>query len=266
MIFNTCIYGTVKDSDDNLIVDSKVDMKYVSYDFSKVIEKEFVNTTGAYQFNLGDSDILTLNTKADSRDVVVISNVVDDEVTYSAKEVVGDRLFIEHNMIDSGSNSTTTDEASSDDVSKTSVTKVIHLVDSQVSLYSYYKVEFDDVVIYEQNGSELYFRPKVLGEHKITQSAINSTTGDISSKEYTIDVLQTENQFVSLDYIYYTKRKKVIRIELPQFVKDSLILADGFYYEGNLLIGKVESLKSVVMEYYNGKVILKSYLGDILDY
>jgi len=266
MIHNTCIYGTVKDTDDNLITDTTVKMKYISYNFENIIEKEYENKIGTYQFNLGDSDVLTFAEDHHIGDVVIITNETNGTITYSNKVILKREYFIEHNIVDEGSVTVIDDEANNEDNSKTTVVKAIILEELSDVLYSYYSVKIDDELVYECNGPKLIYKPTQDGEHKVTQYAVNKTTGDITSKELTIDVLQTEWITKSLDYIFYTKRKKILRCELPKFVTDTLILADGWYYENGKLMGKHDKLGQLEMEYYNGKVIVKTYIGDIIDY
>jgi len=265
MINNTCIYGTVEDASGDPVIDTTVTMKYIKYDFSKVIEKEYDNSTGAYQFNLGDSDILTMNEASYKNDVVIISNIKDDVVDYSDKVVLQGDTFVENNIV-VGDYTENSDEVSAEDGSYSTVVKHIVLEDTSEYLYSYYKVVVDDEIVYEVDSNRLEYLPKVTGEHVITQYGVNSTTGDITSKEWTIDVMQSVSEIRSLDYIFYNKRNKMLRAILPQHVQDTLILEDGWYFDKGVLLGKSKTLKTVEMDYYNGKVIVRGYIGDIIDY
>jgi len=267
MINNTCIYGTVTDGVDP-IVDSTVRLRYVKYDFSVVLDKEWDNTTGAYQFHLGDADMLTLNTGSYKDDVVIISNTNNgnSDATYSDKLVLGEDRYYELDIVDDGSLVIDSEEASADDESTNTIARSIILNETSESLYSYYEVSVDGEVVHGEDCSRLVYNPAVVGEHKVVHSAVNSTTAEISVVEYTIDVQQSRVEIESIDYVFYSKRKKVLRAELPQHVKDTLILADGWYYEGGMLMGKHEKLGQLEMDYYNGKVIVKGYIGDIIDY
>ena len=266
MINNTCIYGRVLDGNDELIEDSTVTMKYVRWDFSQVLEKEWENTTGAYQFNLGDTDMLTLAEKSMVGDVVILRNEIDGEVGYSQKLVLGLDRYYEWDIIDDGSLVEDEDEAAGIDESTNVVAKALIVNELSESLYSYYSVEVDGEKVWEGDVRRLEYIPKVTGDHKVVHWAVNATTGEISSEEYTFDVQVSGVELESVDYIYYHKRKKVVRCDLPQHVKDTLILADGWYYEAGLLMGKKDNLGQLEMDYYNGKVIIRTYIGDILDY
>ena len=57
-----------------------------------------------------------------------------------------------------------------------------------------------------------------------------------------------------------------MRVFTPGFVRDTLLLADGWYYEGDKLIGTNGNLKELRMPYYNGDVVIKTYIGDIIDF
>jgi len=262
MIHNTCIYGTVKDGSDTIITNTTVNMKYVKYDFSNVLEQDYDNQTGAYQFNLGDSNLLTLSEDTNKDDVVIISN--DD--TYSARIVFDGNNYYEHNIIDDGSLVQNSDEAQAQDESTNTIVKSIIMHELSSSLYTYFEVLFNDERVYGADTHRLIYTPKELGEHIIRQWSINDTTGVVSSIDTTIDVQQTGNEIQSIDYVFYSKRKKILRAELPQHVTDTLILAQDWYYEGGLLIGKHSKLGQLEMDYYNGKVIIKGYIGDIIDY
>ena len=132
MIRNTCIYGTIVDGDDTPIIDTVVGLKYIKYDFSKVLEKEFENTSGAYQFNLGDSDMLTLETGSNVGDVCVVRH----EDTYSDKIVLTGNKYYEWNIVDDGSLVETDVEADSVDESTNKVVKAIILNESSEDLYN----------------------------------------------------------------------------------------------------------------------------------
>ena len=44
------------------------------------------------------------------------------------------------------------------------------------------------------------------------------------------------------------------------------MLEPGWYYENGKLYGKHSKLTPLEMDYYNGKVVIKTQVGDILDY
>jgi len=264
MIHNTCIYGTVSDGAGELILDSTVSMKYIKYDFSKVLEAEYANTTGAYQFNLGNTNMLTLDVATSNQDVVILSNSTN---RYSCKVVLdGNKWHYLHDIIDDSSGVATSDEANASDESTNIITRSITLNEYSDSLYSYYKVEYNGGIVYEIVSSKLDYLPANTGEHKVTHYAVNTTTGDITKVERLVDVQQDKYRVESVDYIFYTKKKKVLRAELPKYVTDTLILADGWYYENGKLVGIHNKLSQLEMDYYNGKVIVRGYIGDILDY
>jgi len=231
MIHNTCIYRTVEDGNGSLITDSTVSMTYVNWDFSIVLQEDYDNTTGAYQFNLGNTDMLTLAEHTNKNDVVVISNLVDGDTdnTYSEKIVLQDGLYYyEHNIVDDGSLVETTDTADAVDESMNIVVKEIILNEQSNDMHSYFEVKFGGHVIYKENTPILRYLPTNTGEHKITHKAINKTTADITEKEWTIDVGVGRYETVSLDYIFYTKKKKILRAELPQYVLNTIILPTGW--------------------------------------
>lgn len=261
MINNTCIYGLVTDGT-NPVTDTIVGMTYISYNFDTIIEKLYDNTTGAYQFNLGDSDLLTLSKASLKNDVVILTN----EDTYSTKLVLTSEVYQEFDIVDDGTLVVDAEEAAGVDESTNVVVMAIILQEYGQSLYNYYSVVVGEELRYETNDAELEYLPVELGEHIVTQKAVNETSGVISEVVHTIDVLQAEIRVGSIDYTFYAKKKKVIRVELPQTVRDTLVLETGWYYEGDKLIGKTQSLHEVRMSYYNGEVIIKSHIGDIIDY
>ena len=259
MINNTCIYGTVD------VPISTVKLKYIKYDFSMVLEKEYNNTTGAYQFNLGDADMLTLAVASTICDVCVISNETNGVIDYSDKVVLGIEHYYENNIV-TGTLVVDSEVADAVDETTNIVGQLLRFVEDSESMYNYYTVEAGGEVVYETNDGIMEYIPVTTGEYVVTHRAVNKTTGIISDVVHTIDVLESANRVSSIDYVYYCKRSKKQMIKLADYITDTLILATGWYYENGLLIGSNDKLADLVMPYYNGNVIIKSYVGDIIDF
>jgi hypothetical protein len=259
MIYNTVVCGTVD------TVTSVVKLKYMSHDLETVLEKEYANTEGAYEFHLGDEDMLTMNGWHSDGDVVVVQNWVAGALVYSDKIELSEYVYMYRHDI-AGNVVASLDEVSSVDESKNLLGKALIYEEDNLDIYSYYKVEFDGAIVYETNEARMRYVPEVDGEYTITHRGVNRTTGAISEVVYVVNVLEGVNETLSIDMVYYAKKDKVLKIELPEYVTRSLMLEPGWYYEGGLLLGKKLGYADTVMHYYNGKVVVKTQIGDIVDY
>lgn len=262
MISNTCVYGTTPS------VASLVEMKYISYNFEEIIEKSHTSTQGIYQFHLGDTDMLTIARGGRSGDSMVLMSYTDSGTlehasTYVIEEIGG----INRYDLDTGAGIVVdTNEAAMVDNSTNIAAQLMKYEEDVSTLYSYFKIELGGEIKAESNGEAIKYVPVINGEYTVTQKSVNSTSGLITEKITIVDVLGANQEILSIDYVFYGKKNKVLQVELPSYVTSSLILEAGWYYENNKLLGKNSKLAAIEMPYARGKVIIKSQVGDIVDY
>jgi len=267
MIFNMCIQGSVIDSNGDIITDSKVLCKYVNHDMTMIIENEYQNTDGIYQFNLGNIDSLGVNGKIEDGDVVLLSNIVNDVIVCTNIIYLNnDTMMYNVDLISDDDFEENDDEAKAQNEDNNVIAYCIIREELSDNLYTYFNVSYNDEIVYESNKRQMIFIPKNIGDHTVVQRSINITTGEISEKIETIDIKQSEYITKEINYVFYAKKKKIVRCDLPQFVKDTLILDVGWKWMGDTLIGSTTKLGETKMKYFNGSVIIKGMIGDIIDY
>ena len=133
------------------------------------------------------------------------------------------------------------------------------------NLYSYFEVSKDSNIVYTNNET-LDWVPRESGNYKILHRVYNRSNLDVSERIINIEILENYIETKSINYVYYSKRDKIIQIELPDYVLGTVILDYGFYIENNKLYGKLGEYKSIKLLYSRGKIIIKPQIGDILDY
>lgn len=260
MIFNYCIYG-------NVLPNYSGEIRITAYDntLTEVFSKSY-NIIDEYQFNLGDRDLFDINYKLRPGSTVVLTL---GNKFYKIK-LTKDFL---HNF-DINLNETQTISTSiasdSDNLLETLriVTDKLILRETDVNIYSYYEVRkglIPNELVYSGN-EELNWIPKENGNYNILHRVYNSSNLQVSESIININILENYIETNSIDYIYYCKRDKIIRIELPDYVKNTIILSNGFYIENGNIYGKLTTLKNVELLYSRGKIIIKPQIGDILDY
>ena len=145
------------------------------------------------------------------------------------------------------------------------ITDKIILREINDNIYGYYEVRKLDEKVYFSND-ELNWVPKESGNYDILHRVLNKSNQEVSESIINVDVLENYVEVNSVDYVFYSKKGKIIQIELPNYVLGTTILEHNFYIENNKLYGKLDSLKSVELNYSRGKIIVKPQIGDILDY
>lgn len=260
VIYNQTIYGTISNAGE--LYSGDIMVLVWSYDFSISKTKTYTITNGEYQINLGDSDLFGPNHDYNGAETVIIQTV---PLTYSGKVdlvknscILHDIQIETYNQVQAEANVTTE--------RKVITANALLLTELEVAMYSYFMIEFDGNKIHEANGQFTRFYPEFDGEYTITQKGVNITTGIYSEKVSTITLFDGLVNLDTLDYIFYTKRNIVIKLELPEFVVNTLLLAPNWYVENGFVFGKKNKLNDIIMPYAKGSVIIKTQVGDLLDY
>ena len=257
MIFNYCIYGDILPSYSG-------EVKITVYDntITEIYSKTIV-VQDEYQFNLGDRDLFDINHKLKNGSTVVIT-ISDKYYIIKLTENFLHKYDIDLNEIKISSNTVASDN---DDLLETIriLTDKLILRITDNNLYSYFEVSKDSNIVYTNNET-LDWVPRESGNYNILHRVYNSSNLDVSESIINIEILENYIETKSIDYVYYSKRDKIIQIELPDYVLGAVILDYGFYIENNKLYGKLGMYKSIELLYSRGKIIIKPQIGDILDY
>jgi hypothetical protein len=260
LIYNQTIYGDITTNGVTPYVGDMTILVW-NYDFSFSASKT-ITVSGEYQFNLGDSDLFGASHNYTGFETVIIQTT---PLTFSNRVKLPSSSCINYD-IDISGHVDVTAEANMDTDRKVITADVLLLTEYEDAMYNYFSVELDGEILHEANGSFTRFYPEQDGEYTITQKGVNVTTGVYSEKVSTVTLFDGLITLDSLDYIFYTKKNIIIQIELPDFVINTLILESNWYFENGKLIGKNTGLSSTVMPYSKGKVIVKTQIGDIVDY
>lgn len=256
MIYNYCIYGELQG------YSGPISIEWYSKDLLEYKVKT-VQCDNIFQFNLGDRDLCDLNhlPKQGETIRIYIDNVYSKNFVLDNNDIM--EVFIDLN-----------DYNETDNLANANNTLVRVLTDKYIieedneEIYSYFKVEKNSILIQEGNGTRLDFIPKESGDYVITQRGYNSSeiNPDIIEKVMNISVLENYTETNSIDYVYWIKKKKIVKLELPEYVRSTMLLPNGFYVENNVIYGIHDRLAPLVIPYSRGSVIIKSQVGDILDY
>lgn len=259
MIFNYCIYGDILPSYTGDVTITVYDNTLTEI-YSKTIFIE-----NEYQFNLGDRDLFDINYKLRKGSTAIIT--VDNKF-YKIK-LSEDFLHNYDIDLDEIKIPTATTAEDFDDLLETFriVTDKLVLREFDDNVYSYFEVINTsnlDIVYY--SNEELNWIPREHGNYNILHRLYNSSNLEVSESIININIFENYIETMSIDYIYYSKRDKIIQIELPEYVLNTVILKDTFYIANNKLYGKLTNLKPIELLYSRGKIIVKPQIGDILDY
>ncbi len=257
MIFNYCIYG-------DILPLYSGEIKITIYDntITEVYTKT-LTVENEYQFNLGDRDLFGINYNLRNGSTAVIS-LQGKYFPIILGENYLHRFDINLNTLMSPTNSIASD---SDNLLKTVriITDKLILREIDNNLYSYFEVSKDTNIVYSGN-IELNWVPRESGNYNILHRVYNSSNLEVSESVINIDILENYVEVNSINYIYYCKRDKIIQIELPEYVLDTVLLTNGFYIENKKLYGKLVDFNIIELLYSRGKIIIKPQIGDILDY
>ena len=257
MIFNYCIYGDILPNYAGNITINVYDNTLTEI-YTKTISVE-----NEYQFNLGDRDLFDINYKLRNGSSTVIT--LDNKyykIQLSEEDI--HKFDIDLNISNTPSTSRASDSDSLLETWRVLTDKLV-LREIDPNIYSYYEVQKDAVKVYDSN-IELNWIPRENGNYNIIHRVYNSSNLEVSESIININILENYIETNSIDYIFYSKRDKIIQIELPDYVRNTIMLTNGFYIENNKIYGKLNSLKQVEMLYSRGKIIIKPQIGDILDY
>lgn len=258
MIFNYCIYGDILPSYSG-------EVKITVYDntiteiYSKTIEVQ-----NEYQFNLGDRDLFDINHKLKDGSTVVIS-IIDKYYIIKLTENFLHKYDIDLNEVKIPSDTVASDNDTLLETIRILTDKLILRITDN-NLYSYFEVKDVNSEIVYTNNETLDWIPRESGNYNILHRVYNSSNLEVSESIINIEILENYIETNSIDYVYYSKRDKIVQIELPDYVLGTVILDNGFYIENNKLYGKIDKYKSVELLYSRGKIIIKPQIGDILDY
>ena len=257
MIFNYCIYGDILPSYSG-------EIKITVYDntITEIYSKTIV-VQDEYQFNLGDRDLFDINHKLKSGSTVVIT-ILDKYYIIKLTENFLHKYDIDLNEIKIPSDTVASDNDNLLETIRILTDKLI-LRTTDNNLYSYFEVSKDTNIVYSGN-IELDWVPRESGNYNILHRVYNSSNLEVSESIINIEILENYIETKSIDYVYYSKRDKIIQIELPEYVLNTVLLTNGFYIENNKLYGKLDKYKSIELLYSRGKIIIKPQIGDILDY
>lgn len=279
MIFNYCIYGDVLSS-----YVGPISITVYNNSLTKIFSKTIqVDTTvdSEYQFNLGDRDLFGINHNliSGSTAVITVDNIPNKYYFLPISVSTHDLMQVSHIFkfdIDLNVNNIPTNTTSED--SKELLETVRILTDKIIldvvdtNMYSYFEVsDINSDIVYSDNI--MNWVPRVTGNYNIlirqyNSSEINVPTNEsgISETIVNINILENYVETNSIDYVFYSKRNKIIKIEVPDYVINTVLLTNGFYIENNKIFGKLSSLNSIELIYSRGKIIIKPQIGDILDY
>ncbi len=257
MIFNYCIYGDILPNYTGNVSITVYDNTLTEI-YSKTILCE-----DSYQFNLGDRELFDINysMRAGSTAVITINNKYY-QINLSENFLHNYNIDLNKTMIE-----TDTVASDSNELLQTFriITDKLFLKEPDINTYSYFEVLKDTELIYNSN-KELHWIPKNDGNYNIIHRMYNSSNLEVSESIININILENYIETASIDYIFYSKRDKIIQLELPDYVTNTLILSNGFYIENKKVLGKLSALNSIELLYSRGKVIIKPQIGDILDY
>jgi len=259
MIFNYTIFGIVSEQ----ITDEAIKITYYDKTLTQIYSKNIPIVNNSYQINLGDRDLLTINGKLEQGCSVLLT--------------IGD-IYCKRLILDLSSNILRHDiEPDDTDLLCRPATAIepvtYHSISDRIQVgfnkddgeYNYFMIEDSNgVKVYESN-STLDWSPKLAGSYKITQRSCGSEPMVVVLVT-TVMVMTDSINTTSVDYIFQVKKNKICRINLPDYVRDTLILPAGFYFQDSTLIGRVDTLKPKVLSYYRGEVIIQAQIGDIIDY
>ena len=279
MIFNYCIYGDVLSS-----YVGPISITVYNNSLTKIFSKTIqIDTTvdSEYQFNLGDRDLFGINHNliSGSTAVITVDSIPNKYYFLPISVSTHDLMQVSHILkfdIDLNVNNIPTNTTSED--SKELLETVRILTDKIIldvvdtNMYSYFEVsDINNDIVY--NDNIMNWVPRVTGNYNIlirqyNSSEINVPTNEsgISETIVNIDILENYVETNSIDYVFYSKRNKIIKIEVPDYVINTVLLTNGFYIENNKIFGKLPSLNDVELIYSRGKIIIKPQIGDILDY
>ena len=275
MIFNYVIYGNVTNGDDP-VTSGSATLTYYNKSLDTVLSKQyFISDKSMYVFNIGDSDLLSPNGKLDQDDIFILE-IYDSSSNklYSTgfKPNLSD-YFYELDIdisgfseIDASANFTTEHKIQILDIQAVSDSN-----SNIISSYNLYLKTGEDSsgnAIYELKNS--YYHNNILvipdqsGEYKLEENSINITTNELSKKETTFISVGSSAMIESLDFYYYCRLKKFIKIDLPtEVVVDKNTLPDGWELRHNdrQLFGELLKLAPVVIQHNYGKIIVKPQVG-----
>ena len=257
MIFNYCIYGDILPN-----YSGNITINIYDNTLTEIYTKT-LNIENEYQFNLGDRDLFDINYKLRNGSSAVITL---DNKYYKVllSEDFMHNFDIDLNIAQTPSISKAEDSDSLLNTLRVITDKLV-LKEIDTNIYSYYEVQKDSVKVYDSNV-ELNWIPRENGNYNIIHRVYNSSNLEVSESIININILENYIETNTIDYIFYSTRDKVIQIELPSYVVNTIILNNGFYIENNKILGKLNSLNQVEMLYSRGKIIIKPQIGDILDY
>lgn len=257
MIFNYCIYGDILPSYSG-------EVKITVYDNTITeIYSKTLTVENEYQFNLGDRDLFNINHKLKHGSTAVIT-ILDKYYIIKLTENFLHKYDIDLNEIKNPSDTVASDNDNLLETIRILTDKLILRITDN-NLYSYFEVSKDANIVYSGN-IELDWVPRESGNYNILHRVYNSSNLEVSESIINIEILENYIETKSIDYVYYSKRDKIVQIELPEYVLNTVLLTNGFYIENNKLYGKLDKYKSIELLYSRGKIIIKPQIGDILDY
>lgn len=259
IIYNQTIYGNITTNNNPYVGDIVV--LVWNADFSYHTSKTYT-VNGGYQINLGDHDLFGPNHKFTQNETIIIQTV---PLTYSNRVQLTGESCLEFD-IETNDYTQVIAESDSETDRKVITADVLLINEQEESIYSYFVVELNDEIVHQAHGNFTRFYPEVDGEYTITQKGVNITTGVYSEKISTVTLFDGLVTLDSLDYIFYTKKNIILQAELPEFVINTVILEPNWYIENNRLIGKNTGLSPTIMQYSKGNVIIKTQIGDIVDF
>lgn len=237
MIFNYTIYGNINRTSGYLT------LKYFSYDLDYSVQKDFlIDSSGTYQFNLGDTDLLGLNYNVSKGDVCIIE-YYDSTKEFSGLVQIDPLDNITEYNINVSSLIETTDIASFS-ISESLVKTTNHKVTQIGSLYNYFSIKdlTEDKVLSENNSEEFYFVPVQSHLYSVKQKALNYTSSNITEKEYIFNAIVSgasitrSNKCKSInDSIKILFMSNDIAPDISIYKDSTLLESSSMQHEGNLL-------------------------------
>jgi len=182
MIFNHTIYGTISGSPTS----GYTRLHFYRSSLQETVTKDYLVTDGKYQFNLGDYDLLDINDKIFSGDIILIEYYdINDAKLFSGMLELDLTVSIQEYNLDLNSYVLNNDVASFAIAEKVIKTTEHSVKEHSEFLYNYFMIEdLNNSKIIDNNNSEFKFIPKDASDYLLLQRALNKTNNTVTERTY----------------------------------------------------------------------------------
>jgi len=184
LVFNYCLYGNIYDGDELNSSEIYLTATFYRKELDYSIYKEYI-CTDKYQVNLGDRDLLGINSSLTYGDVITLEFYSDADKT---DKIYSNTILLDNNNLYNYDVSLgftdNSDEANLNVTEKLVKVAIQNISESSTNLYNYYRVtNLDDDVIVKESNNSFEFIPTVSAKFEIFQRALN-VNNSISEKSY----------------------------------------------------------------------------------